>query len=189
MLAPAVHAADRVGFQSQDDGTLQIKVGDRVFAVLNSADQWAKPFLYPMYSPEGKNILRPIIPTAADQGSSKDGTDHFHHKGVWIAVDSVNDEKLNFWHEKDRIDNQSVSCETAENGTGIITLENNWMEGDAVLLKEKTVVTIHPTGLTTWQIQLQAVEKDVTFHDTKEGFFAVRVAHSMREMNGGRIEN
>ncbi len=181
--------ANRVSFHEKSDSELQILIGNDVFSVLNHGKQWNKPFLYPMYAADGTNILRPIIATKADQGSSKTGNDHHHHKGVWIAVDSVNDEKLNFWSEKDKIVNQKVKHSVTDDGFGQLTLVNAWMQDDKPLVKETTTITFHPTRLVTCHIELAAIDKDVTIYDTKEGFFAVRVAHTMRESEGGHITN
>ena len=181
-------AAERVAFHRQSPTQLQIQIDGKAFGTLNHGGDWRKPFLFPVHAPNGKNVLRDIIPTKDQQGSSKDGTDHFHHKGVWVAVDSVNDEKLNFWHESDLIRCDSVNFQGSED-SGQIVIRNSWMQGDLVLASEVTTVTIYPSRLLTYHIELSAIEKDVTFHDTKEGFFAVRVAHTMREMEGGSIVN
>lgn len=176
-----------VSFQRKSDGELQILIDGKKFGVLNHGKAWNKPFLYPLWAPNGKNILREIVPTAEDQ-DSKTGKDHFHHKGVWVAVDSVNEKKLNFWHEKDKIVNQSVKVAVSD-GVGSLTMHNTWMDGDQPLLQETTVATFYPDRLVTYDIELAAVDKDVTFYDTKEGFFAVRIAHTMRESEGGHIVN
>lgn len=189
LAAAATQAADGVSFQEKSDGELEIRINGRVFGILNHGSKWRKPFLFPVHAPNGKNVLRDIVPTAADQGSSKDGTDHFHHKGVWVSVDSVNDEKLNFWHEGSQIVCDSVEHSVGKDGTGTLILHNSWMEGDQPLLKETTTVVIHPSSLVTYHIELSAVDKDVTFYDTKEGFFAVRLAHTMRELQGGHVIN
>ena len=187
-VSSLVAGDEAVSFRQKAEGQIEILIGDEVLGVFNHGDQWNKPFIYPLHAPNGENVLRDIIPTAADQGSSKEGTDHFHHKGVWVSVDSVNEKMLNFWHEKDRIVCQDVDAEV-RGKTGQLKVVNAWMEGDDVLLKEYTTITIHPYRLLTYRINLKPVSKDVTFNDTKEGFFAVRVAHTMREMNGGRITN
>jgi len=179
----------RVTFREKQEGQLEVVIGDKIFGVYNSGKNWGKPFLYPVHAPNGKNVLREIVPTKADQGSSKDGTDHFHHKGVWIAVDSVNEQQFNFWHEDDRIVCDKVEHSTNDDGSATLTIRNTWMGGDTPLLKETTTATFHPSRLAVYKIQLDAIDKDVTFHDTKEGFFAVRVAHTMREMQGGQIAN
>lgn len=181
--------AKGVAFRKKGSDQLEILIGGQTFGVFNHGKQWNKPFLYPVHAPNGTNVLRDIIPTKEEQGSSREGTDHFHHKGVWISVDSVNDEKLNFWHEGSRIVNDDVRSGVRDDGTGELIIHNTWMEGDKGLVKETTTVVIHPSRLLTYNIQLEAIDKDVTFYDTKEGFFAVRVAHNMREMQGGHIIN
>lgn len=182
-------AAEKQVTNTLEDDTITFFIGKEKLAVYNMGTKWNKPFIYPLYAEGGVNVLRKIIPTKADQGSSKDGTDHFHHKGVWVSVDSVNDEKLNFWHEEDKIANQAGGVSSGKDGSQSLTVENHWMQGDKPLIKEKTVITFYPNRLITYDISLTAVDKPVTFHDTKEGFFAVRVAHTMRQMQGGRIVN
>lgn len=185
----SVFADGEVSFSKLSEDRIQINLGDEILGVLNHGSQWNKPFLFPLHAPNGKNVLRDIVATKAEQGSSKEGTDHFHHKGVWVSVDSVNDERLNFWHEDAKVVCDSVVHKVRDDGVGQLVLKNRWLEGEQTLLKETTTVMIYPDRLMTYQIQLEAVAKDVTIYDTKEGFFAVRVAHTMREMNGGKIQN
>lgn len=189
VLPASGSAIAEVSFREQSDSKLEILIDGSTFAVLNHGADWNKPFLYPVHASNGKNVLRPIIATKEDQGSSKEGTDHFHHKGVWLSVDSVNREMLNFWHESSRIVTDKVTAKSNSDGTGTLTLQNSWLQDDKPLLKETTTITVLPTRLLTYHIEIRPVDKDVTFHDTKEGFFAVRVASSMREMEGGHIVN
>lgn len=189
LSAVSADARDTVSFKKLPKDRVEIRIGEAVFGIYNHGKQWNKPFLFPMYAAGGQNVLRDIIPTKEEQGSSKDGTDHFHHKGVWISVDSVNDEKLNFWHEGDKIVNDSVHYVANDDGTGTLEVSNTWIEGDKPLVKEHTTITIYPFRMMAYTINLKAVDKNVTFHDTKEGFFAVRLAHTMREMQGGHITN
>jgi len=179
---------DGVQIVRPDDAHLKILIDGQPLATLNHGENWNKPFLFPLTAPDGTNVLRDIIPSKDQQGSSKDGTDHFHHKGVWVSVDSVNEERLNFWHEADIIRCRDVS-HTVQNGVGTITLKNDWLQGEKPLLKETTTIVVHPSRLLCYHIHVQAVDKDVTFYDTKEGFFAVRIAHTMRQMQGGSIVN
>lgn len=188
ILVSQLRAGEGVSFSEPDDSHLQILIDGKPFATLNHGRDWKKPFLFPVHAPDGTNVLRDIIPTKAEQGSSKEGTDHFHHKGVWVSVDSVNDEKLNFWHEGAAIVCDKVE-HSAQNGAGLLTIHNTWMDGDKPLLKERTTVEISPSRLVTYYISVDAIDKDVTFYDTKEGFFAVRMAHTMREMQGGHAVN
>ncbi|MEZ6061871.1 MAG: PmoA family protein [Planctomycetaceae bacterium] len=187
--ATAEDSGARVSFLEKDDATIEIRIGDDVLGIFNHGPTWKKPFLYPLNAANGTNVLRGIIPTKDQEGSSKAGSDHFHHKGVWASVDSVNDEKLNFWSEGERIRNDSVETTTAANGSGILVSHNTWLQGETPLLKETTTITFYPSRLITYRIELSAIDRDVTVFDTKEGFFAVRLAHTMRETEGGHIIN
>ncbi len=190
LTASSVNAqSSGVSFRPTQTDQLEVLIDGKVLGVFNHGKSWNKPFLYPMHAPNGKNVLRDIIATKKEQGSSKEGTDHFHHKGVWVSVDSVNDKRLNFWHEEDKIVCDKVEHESQKSGSGTLTIHNTWMEGEKALLKETTTATFYPSRLVTYHISLAAVNKDVTFYDTKEGFFAVRLAHTMREMQGGFVTN
>ncbi len=185
----SAQSIQEVTFRDKDSEHVEVLIGENVFAVMNHGKNWNKPFLFPVSAPDGTNILRDIIPTEKEQGSSKEGTDHFHHKGVWVSVDSVNDEKLNFWHEKAKIVSNKIEYATNQDHSGRLTIHNTWMQDDKPLLKETTMATFYPSRLVTYHIELAAIDKDVTVYDTKEGFFAVRIAHTMREMQGGHIVN
>lgn len=189
MTTHSVEAADKEVTFDVNGKVIKFSIDGEQFATFNYSKDWKKPFIFPLNAPGNVNVLRKIVPTKAEQGSSKQGTDHFHHKGVWVAVDSVNDEKLNFWHEGEKIVNVTNTVVPGENGTALLKVTNHWFEGETPLMKEHTTVTFHPSRLITYEISLTAIDKPVTFHDTKEGFFAVRVAHTMRQMEGGRIVN
>ena len=117
------------------------------------------------------------------------GKGHFHHKGVWIAVDSVNDEKWNYWHEGKKITNQTVTILPGDSSAGRLSVTNLWLGDNDPLIKETTEIKFYPIRLITYEIQLAAIDEIVTFYDTKEGFLATRLAHSMRALSGGRIVN
>ena len=182
-------ATDSVSFEKMPKNRLEIRIGSQTLAVLNHGPNWKKPFLFPLYSSSGKNVLRDIVPTKAEQGTTEQGTDHFHHKGVWVSVDSVNGKRLDHWHERNKVVCDSVTYKVLDGGLGQVVLKNRWLRGQDTVLNETTTIIIRPDRLLTYQIQLSAKSKDVTIYDTKEGFFAVRVAHSLRQMQGGHIEN
>ncbi len=179
----------QIRFEPQDDDKLAILLGDEPLSIFNHGSSWQKPFLFPLHAPNGKNVLRAIVATKEQAGSSKEGTDHVHHKGVWASVDSVNDEKLNFWSEAEKIRNDDFETSAGSDGSATLVTHNTWLQGEAPLLKETTKITFHPSRLIVYQIELSAIDKDVTIYDTKEGFFAVRLAHTMRETEGGHIIN
>jgi hypothetical protein len=79
--------------------------------------------------------------------------------------------------------------------TAKIVTRNDWMNGDERICEDqrKLVFGTRPNGdrWIDFTITLKATDGDVTFGDTKEGTFAVRVADPMRveAKLGGRIVN
>jgi hypothetical protein len=110
--------------------------------------------------------------------------DHPHHKGIWFSIDEVND--IKFWNEDGRIINQSVEIVSTDSDPAVLKVVNHWVdEKDQPVLKETTTIRIHSNRLIDYSAELAAGEKPVTFGDTKEGMFAIRVPNSMREFAGG----
>jgi hypothetical protein len=160
------------------ESTLEIKIGDREFTTLHFDKSQPKPYFSPILAADGAQISRPL----------ENPEDHPHHKGIWCSIDEVNG--IKFWAEKGKIENQSVAITGGENGVGRFTLVNHWLDVDGKpLLIETTQVTVGADRLMAFDIRLAAAEKAVTFDDTKEGLFGIRVADSLRGKAGGKIVN
>ncbi len=113
--------------------------------------------------------------------------DHPHHKGVWISVDEVNE--IRFWNEDGRIDNLDVEV-IRQGETAVLEISNHWIDpkGGKPVVAEKTRVTVFPNRLFVYEITFSGLESPVTFRDTKEGLFAIRLPSSMREfISGGPV--
>src|SRR6185312_8118892 len=72
-----------------------------------------------------------------------------------------------------------------------IQLKNEWLKNDKEpVLIERTTISIYPSRLITYDSTLSAPPGQlVRFDDTKEGFFGIRIAQSMRELQGGAVMN
>lgn len=106
--------------------------------------------------------------------------DHPHHKGVWNAVDEVNG--IKFWKEDGRI--ETVHLDVLHSGGPVAAMRvvNHWLGTDgAPLVIETTTIRVHANRLWSYDIAFTAHERPVTFEDTKEGMFAIRLPNSMRE--------
>jgi hypothetical protein len=174
--------ANTVTFQPDEKNqNITVKIGDEVFTVFNLSKEWPKPFASPVHGPGGTIVTRPIVKPG-------DKEDHPWHKGIWVAVDEVNDNK--HWAERSKIENASVEMMKTEGNPAQIVLTNNWLDTEAKpVVKETTKISIFPNRLMVYDITFKALENPVTFGDTKEGLFGIRLIDSLRETDTGKAIN
>lgn len=175
----------------QDDTGVDITVDGNLFAryVFKSG---AKPIVWPIYGPTGKEMTRGY-PMREATASEKE--DHIHHRSFWFTHGDVNG--ISFWHEgggNGNIEQRSISVEQDGNSV-VIKTKNDWLgpKGKKQCEDERTL-TFSADAKNRWidaDIVVRASEGPVKFGDTKEGCFGVRVAGSMKTdlENGGTIVN
>ena len=169
--------AKKVTFK-QTDGGAAVLIDGQPFTFLHIGPEWAKPFLAPVQAPGGAIVTRIV--------GDPDDKDHPHHKGIWFSVDEVNE--IKFWAEAGKILN--VKVETIEGNPARIKLKNHWLGKDELpVVIETTTISIFPSRLVIYDATFTAAVDKVTFEDTKEGLFGIRVATTMREKVGGVIVN
>jgi hypothetical protein len=172
-------AGDTTVELKKNGDTVDIQIGGEPFAVFNFSGKLPKPFMYPVRGPGGTILTRDI---------EKEGDDHPHHKGVWVAVDEVN--KVRFWAEKGQIKNVTVKPLTAKGNPAKLLVVNEWLGDDGKpVVTEKTVIGIYANRLMTYDITFTAGAESAIFEDTKEGLFGFRMVNSMRENEGGHVVN
>jgi len=174
----------------------------------------AKPYLWPLLAPGGVAVTRawPMEP-AAPGGS----TDHVHQKSAWFCHGDVIPEGMelkdkvrgvkgvDFWSEA-KGHGIIVCTEVGKPVTGkdkvAINTKNEWRTADGKkILDESRTLHLYDLGkawLFVFDIDLQASGVPITFGDTKEGSFGVRVSDAISAdkpgKNGkgkgkGKIEN
>ena len=172
----------------QEDGQLTVKY-DGALVTQYRTDQHV-PSLYPLIGPSGENLVRNFPFKTTVEGEARD---HPHHVGMWFTHGAVNG--LDFWTTgKDpqaRI--KHIDFETMETGLTQIAGEKvpsahftvglAWKNGDKTLLTESR--TYHFTQRKkTLSIDVHSVisptNDEVTFGDTKEGSFALRLTPTLR---------
>lgn len=177
VLAKPALAEPKVELVKQESA-VEVKIDGREFTVLRLDKQQAKPFFSPVRAADGTIITRGL----------DNPEDHPHHKGIWCSIDEVNG--IKFWAEKGKIANQSVELVSAAGNPARLRLVNHWLDEEGKpLVIERTTVAIFANRLVVYDIQFTAGQKPVTFDDTKEGLFGLRVANSLRGKEGGKIVN
>lgn len=169
----------------QDDSKrkVDIFIGGELFTSYRYPADMEKPFLFPVYAPNGSVVTRgfPIDPRKGER------VDHPHHIGLWFNHGNVNE--LDFWNNSSAIPaNRKDSyghivvqkIVKAESGkTGTLEVASNWDDnkGNTVLTeKTKYIFSGDKTSRTVDHIStLTAANGPVTITDNKEGLIAIRV--------------
>lgn len=176
--------------EKQDDG-LTIKQ-DGKLVTRYVTESGAKPILFPIVGPTGKELTRGWPMRDALEFEAKD---HPHHRSLWFTHGNVNG--VDFWSESGKngtiVQREVVKAEGGDTAT-IIT-KNDWLapDGKKVCEDERTI-RIGGNKETRWidfDITLKASEGELTFGETKEGSFGVRVWETMKltAKKGGHIIN
>lgn len=180
------------------DGGLEIRHDGKLVTTYQK-DLKGTPGFFPLRSPAGLELTR-RFPIDSARPFEKD--DHDHHRSVWFTHGIVN--KVDFWIDDDKphvgriVERDRI---VDADGDGLtLTTKNDWNDakGKRVLTDERRFHFSQSLGDTVidFIIRLNATDGDVTFGDTKEGTFGIRVAGSMkvdqpknRSSLGGKIIN
>lgn len=177
VFAGAAIAGETVKLKKEAD-TVVITIDGHEFTTYHAARSQRKPYFHPVQAADGATISRPL----------ENPKDHPHHKGIWCAIDEVNG--LNFWGEKDKIENVSIEIVKAEGNPAKFRTVNNWVdEQGKPLVRETVAVDVFASRLLVYDATFAALDRSVTFDDTKEGMFGIRLANTMRGQQGGSIVN
>jgi hypothetical protein len=142
-----------------------------------------KPFLFPVYAPNGSVITRgyPVEPRKGER------VDHPHHIGIWFNHGDVNG--IDFWNNSSAIPPEKKDLyghivlkkivKTVNGSKGILEVVSDWYDNKGnILLTENTryVFSGDEDSRTIDHIStLTATDRKVIISDCKEGLFAIRV--------------
>ena len=204
LAMPATSLADDVSIVVGRD-TIEFKAGSAVVAKYAVGESVAKPYLYPVLAPNGTPLTRGY-PVEKAPGDAT--TDHVHQKSVWFCHGDVipegielktksankGDKGVDFWSEaKDKdgkprhgmikVTKVGKPVQHAKNHASVET-QNEWITPDGVKIMDETRV-IHFTDtkegrVFAFDITLKANVCPITFGDTKEGSFGIRVNDAFR---------
>ena len=136
------------------------------------------PSLYPIHGPGGVPITR-AWPFEEREGEEHD---HTHHTSLWLAHGDVNGH--DFWHgeENSIVNTEAILCSSGGD-TCTMQARNRWMAGEELLLFEDRVMVFEiedDRRVLDFDIVLTPAIGAVTFGDTKEGTFAIRMHPELR---------
>jgi hypothetical protein len=155
-------------------------------------DDGPKPYYFPVIGPTGAAVTR-AYPMKTVEGEDKD---HPHQRSLWFTHGKVNG--VDFWSEmKGHGSIKETAKKTVVGGSavGLIRTTDDWIGPDGrKVCEDERVVRFYDTAkgrVFDFDITLKATDGPVTFGDTKEGMFGVRVASSMDvdKKKGGKITN
>jgi hypothetical protein len=179
VMKPAVN-----GVQSAD-----IRLASGLFATYDAVTGPNKPYFHPVYAPGQKQVVRgyPVAPRPGET------TDHIHHRGLWFTHGAVNGE--DYWAEtQSRTVHRGYRDIVSGPVYGGFTALTDWVNKAGVTvardMREVRVYELAGARVMDVSIAMQAVGGPLTFGDTKEGSFGLRLADSMRLKGGdGQIVN
>ena len=167
------------------DSRINVTVNGDLFTSYMYADTFEKPFIFPIVAANGTIVTRgyPIDPR---EGES---VDHPHHTGYWFTYGNVNG--IDFWgnskmipearkHMYGTIRLKSIHKIESLPDRGIIELSQEWVNPDgSVPVIEHVTYTFYAGKdyrIIDRMSTLSTSLPEVSFADTKEGAFAIRVA-------------
>ena len=180
----AFYAGDQLITKYVFGGTVQDEKG-------TGTKPLAKPYFYPLVAPNGVSLTRDW---PMKRGTPGETTDHYHQKSAWFCHGDVipdgvelktrtadkHVQGVDFWSEAPghgRIVCGEIVRVIAGSGVGFVT-HNEWRTADGVvILNEKRSIIVRATsGYNSLSVQSKLTTPcGVTFGDTKEGAFGVRV--------------
>jgi hypothetical protein len=171
---------------------VDVEIDGKPFTSLHVNPKFPKPFLHPLRTADGKPVTRayPIEPALPGEP-----TDHPHQRGLWFAHGNVNG--YNFWAPE-----PEVPLAAEFEGRGAIVLERlgkivsgknsgsvsatfDWKtsSGEILLIEDRTMTFYSDPQVR--RIDFDATlspQQEVTFKDTKEGMFAIRLGPAFKNI-------
>jgi hypothetical protein len=190
--------AAQVRFAVMTD-SVAIQINGKPFSVLHFGKEEHKPFLHPLMTPSGKNILRgfPVSPLPGDS------TDRPHQRGVWMGTEGLKGPSgiEDFWENdplypqkhKGAIVFQELTGATDGHDRGVLSFFSHWISNEGQLwLVDRRKLTFYnkPADCRMLDIDIELEAKEpVTFEDVQDGVLALRLALPFDDHYGGKVVN
>jgi hypothetical protein len=189
-LAPTNGFSAEIAAERSEKGVV-VKIDGQLFTEY-LVQSGTKPILWPMIGPTGKPMTRdyPLRDRADEQRK-----DHPHQRSLWFTHGNVNG--VDFWTEKPGAGSikHLEFTKIAGGKPATVATRNAWLAADGrKVCEDRRTLRFGTDGDARWidfDIDIAATDGPVTFGDTKEGTFGVRVAESISvdAHQGGKIVN
>jgi Family of unknown function (DUF6807) len=188
-LAAAAPLLAQVKIAQSGPDKITVDIDGKPFTEFFIGKSENKPYLAPLRTASGIIVTRsyPMDPSVAGEAH-----DHPHHRGLWFTHGNVND--YDFWGNEDsqkgagkgkgKVVLRKVNKLSSGKNSGTIDASFDWNlpDGHTILRESRKMTFIAEPELRIidFDITLSPEEK-VTFGDTKEGMFAIRLAAPLEE--------
>jgi hypothetical protein len=183
ILLAALPLAAQVKIAQQGNEKISVEIDGKPFTDFWIGPSTHKPYLAPLRSATGIVVTRsyPMDPNVPGESH-----DHPHHRGLWFTHGDVNG--YDFWgNEPDQkgagkgkgdVVLKKVNKVSGGKSNGVIDAVFEWKADGKTLLTETRRMTFYsdPRLRTIDFDATLSPEEKVTFGDTKEGMFAIRLA-------------
>jgi hypothetical protein len=183
-----------VQFKQQAD-RIEVQIDGKPYTTFYLAPGGNKPYVYPLSTATGVVVTR-HFPMEEFPGETKD---HPHHRGLFFSHGDING--INFWATEPNLNTPKKGSMKLEkvtelkggkkSGTIRAVFDGQDPSGKTIM-KETRTLTFHSDPklrILDYEIEIDPLEK-LTFNDTKEGTFGIRLATSMTEDKGqGKMVN
>jgi len=190
VLLCASAASAQVAFKEVGT-TLEITLAGKPFTTYRFGTEAPKPYFWPIMGPFGAPVTRafPNVKDAPDEMR-----DHPHHRGLHFThgeVSVAGKPHVDFWAETAKSQGKIVHlafdpAPSVKDGVLTFGVRNKWVSPDGVeLVNEIQQWVLSDLGngeaMIRFSTTLSASGSAVTFDDTKEGSFSIRIPTSMDE--------
>ena len=188
----------QVEFKTEAEG-VAVAINGKPFTVLHYGRAENKPFLHPLLTPSGKNVLRgfPVAPLAGDP------TDRPHQRGLWVGSEGVTgpDGKADFWENdplypsegKGRIVFQKLLESTNGKDQGRLAFTTQWIspQGKVWVNERRTLIFYSQPAncrMLDLHVDLEAAVP-ITFDDEQDGILGLRLSLPFDDHYDGMVVN
>ncbi|MCX6956094.1 MAG: PmoA family protein [Verrucomicrobia bacterium] len=176
-----------------------VAVNGQPFTVFHYGRVENKPFLHPLLTPSGKNVLRgfPVSPLPGDP------TDRPHQRGLWVGSEGVTGPggQADFWENdplypaegKGRIVVQKLLEATEGAEQGRLAIEAHWISPQKkVWVVERRTMTFYsqPADCRMFDVTIELTAAEpITFDDEQDGVLGLRLALPFDDHYDGKVVN